>query len=191
MLLFLIKIFKLVAVFSLVFSTLVASQENNEVSSTVLVINSLKVFEKSDLGKDIISTFQKSANELEKEANINVKRFEREELELTKKRDKINKKEFNKLAEDFDTRVQKTRSLYDIKDSQLKTKMEMWKKKFFEFSGRIIQPIMVNYKAFIVLDVNQQDLFFDNRIDITNQVINQLDDLYNKDPTSLKLIIEE
>tara|TARA_X000001036_G_scaffold125709_1_gene119070 strand:+ start:363 stop:875 length:513 start_codon:yes stop_codon:yes gene_type:complete len=167
------------------------SQENNEVSSTVLVINSLKVFENSDLGKDIISTFQKSANQLEKEANINVKRFEREELELTKKRDKINKKEFNKLAEDFDTRVQKTRSLYDIKDSQLKTKMEMWKKKFFEFSGRIIQPIMMSYKAFIVLDVNQQDLFFDNRIDITNQVITQLDDLYSKDPKNLKLIIEE
>ena len=167
------------------------SQENNEVSSTVLVINSLKVFEKSDLGKDIISTFQNSANQLEKEANINVRKFEKEELELTKKRDKINKKEFNKLAEDFDTRVQKTRSLYDIKDSQLKTKMEMWKKKFFEFSGRIIQPIMISYKAFIVLDVNQQDLFFDNRIDITNQVITQLDDLYSKDPTNLKLIIEE
>ena len=86
------------------------------------------------MGKDIISTFQKSANQLEKEANINVKKFEKEELELTKKRDKINKKEFNKLAEDFDTRVQKTRSLYDIKDSQLKTKMEMWEEKFFEFS---------------------------------------------------------
>ena len=191
MLLFLIKIFKLVAVFSLVFSSLVASQENNEVSSTVLVINSLKVFEKSNLGKDIISTFQKSANQLEKEANINVKKFEKEELELTKKRDKINKKEFNKLAEDFDARVQKTRSLYDIKDSQLKTKMEMWKKKFFEFSRRIIQPIMISYKAFIVLDVNQQDLFFDNRIDITDQVISALDDLYSKDPTNLKLIIEE
>ena len=191
MLLILIKIYRLVPVFLLVFSTTAVSQDNNEVSSTVLVINSLKVFEKSTLGKDIISTFQKSANQLEKEANINVEKFEKEELELTNKRDKIDRKEFNKLAEDFDTRVQKTRSLYDIKDSQLKTKMEMWKKKFFEFSGRIIQPIMANYKAFIVLDVNQQDLFFDNRIDITNQVITQLDDLYSKDPTNLKLIIEE
>ena len=167
------------------------SQENKEVSSTVLVINSLKVFEKSNLGKDIISTFQKSANQLEKEANINVRKFEEEELELTKKGDKINKNEFNILAEDFDTKVQKTRSLYGIKDSQLKTKMETWKKKFFEFSGRIIQPIMIRYKAFIVLDVNQQDLFFDNRIDITNQVISELDDLYSKDPKNLKLIIGE
>ena len=191
MLLFLKKILKLVAVFFLVFPTMSTSQENKEVSSTVLVINSLKVFEKSSLGKDIISTFQRSANQLEKEANVNVKKFEKEELELTKQRDKINKKEFNKLAEDFDIKVQKTRSLYDIKDSQLKTKMEMWKKKFFEFSGRIIQPIMMSYKAFIVLDVNQQDLFFDNRIDITNQVITQLDDLYSKDPKNLKLIIEE
>ena len=191
MLLFLVKILNLVAFLSLAISSMAVPQENNEVSSTVLVINSLKVFENSDLGKDIISTFQKSANQLEKEANINVKKFEREELELTKKRDKINKKEFNKLAEDFDTRVQKTRSLYDIKDSQLKTKMEMWKKKFFEFSGRIIQPIMVSYKAYIVLDVNQQDLFFDNRINITNQVIAALDDLYSKDPSNLKLIIEE
>ena len=128
MLLFLFKIFKLVSIFLLAFTTASTSQENNEVSSTVLVINSLKVFEKSDLGKDIISTFQKSANQLEKEANINVRKFEEEELELTKKRDKINKNEFNILAENFDTKVQKTRSLYDIKDSQLKTKMETWKK---------------------------------------------------------------
>ena len=173
------------------FVTMSASEEKKDVSSTVLVINSLKVFERSKLGKDIISTFQKSANELEEEANINVKKFEKEELELTRKRDKINKKEFNKLAEDFDTRVQKTRSLYDIKDSQLKTKMEMWKKKFFEFSGRVIQPIMINYKAFIVLDVNQQDLFFDNRIDITSQVINELDELYIMNPRNLKLITDE
>ncbi len=190
MTLFFFKIFKLVSVIFLAFPTLSVSQDNNNVSSTVLVINSLKVFEKSALGKDIISTFQESANQLEREANINVKKFEEEELELTKKRDEINKKEFNILAENFDTKVQKTRSLYDIKDSQLKTKMENWKKKFFEFSGRIIQPIMIRYKAFIVLDVNQQDLFFDNRIDITNQVINELNDLYSKNPKNLKLIIE-
>ena len=191
MLLFFFKILKLVAIILLVSSATSASKENSEVSSTVLIIDSLKVFEKSNLGKDIISTFQKSANQLENEANINVKKFEKEELELTRKRDKINKKEFNKLAEDFDARVQKTRSLYDIKDSQLKTKMELWKKQFFEFSGRVIQPIMISYKAYIVLDVNQQDLFFDNRIDITNQVINELDDLYSKDPKNLRLIIEE
>ncbi len=189
--LFLIKIIKLVPVVLVALNSMASSQENNEVSSTVLVINSLKVFEKSKLGKDIVSNFQKLANELEKEANINVMKFEREELELTRKRDEINKQEFNKLAEDFDARVQKTRSLYDIKDSQLKTKMEMWKKKFFEFSGRVIQPIMLSYKAFIVLDVNQQDLFFDNRIDITEKVINKLDDLYRKDPRNLKLIIKD
>ena len=86
MLLFLVKILNLVAFLSLAILSMAVSQENNEVSSTVLVINSLKVFEKSNLGKDIISTFQKSANELENEANTNVKKFEREELELTKKR---------------------------------------------------------------------------------------------------------
>ena len=168
-----------------------SSQENSKVSSNVLIINSLRVFEKSNLGKDIMLTFQESANQLKKEANVNVEKFKNEELELTKKRDKVSKKEFNKLAEDFDTRVQKTRNLYDIRDSQLNTKMELWKKKFIEFSGRVIQPIMLNYRAFIVLDVTQVDLFFDNRIDITDQVISKLDDLYRSNPRNLKLITEE
>lgn len=168
-----------------------SSQENSKVSSNVLIINSLKVFEKSNLGRDIMSTFQESVNQLEKEANFNVEKFKNEELELTKKRDKLTKKEFNKLAEDFDVRVQKTRNLYDIRDSQLNTKMELWKKKFIEFSGRVIQPIMLNYRAFIVLDVTQVDLFFDNRIDITDQVISKLDDLYRSNPRNLKLITEE
>ena len=188
---FLFKVTNLFLLVLFLFPAMSSSQENSKVSSNVLIINSLKVFEKSNLGRDIMSTFQESVNQLEKEANFNVEKFKNEELELTKKRDKLTKKEFNKLAEDFDVRVQKTRNLYDIRDSQLNTKMELWKKKFIEFSGRVIQPIMLNYRAFIVLDVTQVDLFFDNRIDITDQVISKLDDLYRSNPRNLKLITEE
>ena len=62
-------------------------------------------------------------------------------------------------------------------------------KKFIELSGRVIQPIMLKYDAFIVLDSSQIDLFFDNRIDITDQVIFELDNLYESDPKYLDLII--
>ena len=94
-----------------------------------------------------------------------------------------------KLADNFDQRVQKTRNLYDLKDSQLRNNLESWKKKFIELSGRVIQPIMLKYDAFIVLDSSQIDLFFDNRIDITDQVIFELDNLYESDPKYLDLII--
>ena len=99
------------------------------------------------------------------------------------------KKDFNKLADDFDKRVQKTRNFYDLKDSQLRDSLEKWKKNFIELSGRIIQPIMLNYRAFIVLDSSQIDLFFDNRIDITELVILELDSLYRSDPKYLEIII--
>merc|ERR1711991_642854 len=112
-----------------------------------------------------------------------------EELELTQKREILTKKEFNELADNFDKRVQKTRNLYDLKDSQLRSNLESWKKKFIELSGRVIQPIMLQYDAFIVLDSSQIDLFFDNRIDITEQVIFELNDLYKNDPKYLEFII--
>ena len=164
------------------------SQEKN-ITTSVLVINSINVFEKSKLGNDILIAFQDAALELKKEADVNARKFEDEELELTQKREVLAKKDFNALADDFDKRVQKTRNFYDLKDSQLRDSLEKWKKNFIELSGRIIQPIMLNYRAFIVLDSSQIDLFFDNRIDITEQVILELDKLYKSDPKYLEVIL--
>ena len=172
----------------LLFCSPLFSQQKDIVTS-VLIINSIIVFEKSKLGNDILIAFQQADFELKKEADLNVKKFEEEELELTQKREILTKKGFNELADDFDKRVQKTRNLYDLKDSQLRSNLESWKKKFIELSGRVIQPIMLKYDAFIVLDSSQIDLFFDNRIDITDQVIFELDNLYESDPKYLDLII--
>ncbi len=177
-----------VFILPLLFCSPLFSQQKDIVTS-VLIINSIIVFEKSKLGNDILIAFQQADFELKKEADLNVKKFEEEELELTKKREILTKKEFNELADDFDKRVQKTRNLYDLKDSQLRSNLESWKKKFIELSGRVIQPIMSKYDAFIVLDSSQIDLFFDNRIDITDQVIFELDNLYESDPKYLDLII--
>ena len=177
-----------VFILPLLFCSPLFSQQKDIVTS-VLIINSIIVFEKSKLGNDILIAFQQADFELKKEADLNVKKFEEEELELTQKREILTKKEFNELADDFDKRVQKTRNLYDLKDSQLRSSLESWKKKFIELSGRVIQPIMLKYDAFIVLDSSQIDLFFDNRIDITDQVIFELDNLYESDPKYLDLII--
>ncbi len=171
----------------LLYSSLFSQQKN--IISSVLVINSINVFEQSKLGNDILIEFQKAALKLKKEADLNVKKFEDEELELTQKREILTKKDFNELADDFDKRVQKTRNLYDLRDSQLRNSLEEWKKKFIELSGRVIQPIMSSYGAFIVLDSSQIDLFFDNRIDITDKVILELDDLYKNDEKYLEFII--
>lgn len=177
-----------VFILPLLFCSPLFSQQKDIVTS-VLIINSIIVFEKSKLGNDILIAFQQADFELKKEADLNVKKFEEEELELTQKREILTKKEFNELADNFDKRVQKTRNLYDLKDSQLRSNLESWKKKFIELSGRVIQPIMLQYDAFIVLDSSQIDLFFDNRIDITDQVIFELDNLYEGDPKYLDLII--
>ena len=183
-----IGLFVYVFILPLLFCSPLFSQQKDIVTS-VLIINSIIVFEKSKLGNDILIAFQQADFELKKEADLNVKKFEEEELELTQKREILTKKEFNELADNFDKRVQKTRNLYDLKDSQLRSNLESWKKKFIELSGRVIQPIMLKYDAFIVLDSSQIDLFFDNRIDITDQVIFELDNLYESDPKYLDLII--
>ena len=179
-----------VFILPLLFCSPLFSQQKDIVTS-VLIINSVIVFEKSKLGNDILIAFQQADFELKKEADLNVKKFEEEELELTQKRGILTKKKFNELADNFDKRVQKTRNLYDLKDSQLRSNLESWKKNFIELSGRVIQPIMLKYDAFIVLDSSQIDLFFDNRIDITDQVIFELDNLYESDPKYLDLIIDK
>ena len=179
----------LVLIFFIFWNPLFSQQKN--ITTSVLVINSINVFEKSQLGDDILLAFQEAALSLKKEADLNVKKFEDEELELTQKREVLTKKEFNQLANDFDKRVQKTRNFYDLKDSQLRGNLESWKKKFIELSGRVIQPIMSIYNAFIVLDSSQIDLFFDNRIDITELVIVELDKLYKSDPKYLELILDK
>ena len=74
----------------------ISSQEKN-ISTSVLVINSINVFEKSKLGNDILFAFQDAALELKKEADLNAKKFEDEELELTQKREVLAKKDFNEL----------------------------------------------------------------------------------------------
>ena len=143
-----------VVLLSLVLYSPIFSQQKNIITS-VLVINSINVFEKSKLGNDILFAFQDAALELKKEADVNARKFEDEELELTQKREVLAKKDFNELADDFDKRVQKTRNFYDLKDSILRDSLEKWKKNFIELSGRIIQPIMLEYQAFIVLDSSQ------------------------------------
>ena len=116
-----------VFILHLLFCSPLFSQQKDIVTS-VLIINSIIVFEKSKLGNDILIAFQQADFELKKEADLNVKKFEEEELELTQKREILSKKEFNKLADNFDKRVQKTRNLYDLKDSQLRSNLESWKK---------------------------------------------------------------
>ena len=53
---------------------------------------------------------------------------------------------------------------------------------------KLLLPMEVN-ASFIVLDSSQIDLFFDNRIDITEQVILELDALYKSDPKYLEVIL--
>ena len=120
-----------VVVVTLLFFSPLFSQQKN-ITTSVLVINSIDVFEKSKLGNDTLIAFKEAALELKKEADLNVKKFEDEEFELTQKREVLTKKDFNELADDFDKRVQKTRNLYDLRDSQLRGSLETWKKKFIE-----------------------------------------------------------
>ena len=82
---FLLYLFLLVFIFC---SPLYSQQKN--IRTAVLVINSINVFEKSQLGNDILVSFQEAALALKKEANLNVKKFEDEELELTKKKRNFN-----------------------------------------------------------------------------------------------------
>ena len=87
-----------------------------------------------------------------------------------------------KLANDFDKRVELERLNQRRKESTIKENLNIWKKKFFNtYMIPIIQDFMKFYEASIVIDIDSKAfrlVIFDSRINITNSVIERMNSLY-------------
>ena len=176
--------------FLFIFSTSSLSNSNNiqlennreYFKRSVLVISHEKIFGDTKLGKAIFEKFKKEEEILSVEAEKIEKIFIDEEKELTSIRPNLDSDEFLKLANDFDKRVELERLNQRQKESIIKENLNIWKKKFFNtYMIPIIQDFMKFYEASIVIDIDSKAfrlVIFDSRINITDSVIERMNNLY-------------
>ena len=176
--------------FLFIFSTSSLSDTNNVqlennreyFKRSVLVISHEKIFGDTKLGKAIFEKFKNEEEILSVEAEKIEKIFIDEEKELTSIRPNLDSDEFLKLANDFDKRVELERLNQRQKESIIKENLNIWKKKFFNtYMIPIIQDFMKFYEASIVIDIDSKAfrlVIFDSRINITNSVIERMNNLY-------------
>ena len=176
--------------FLFIFSTSSLSDTNNVqlennreyFKRSVLVISNEKIFGATKLGKAIFEKFKNEEEILSVEAEKIEKIFIDEEKELTSIRPNLDSDEFLKLANDFDKRVELERLNQRRKESTIKENLNIWKKKFFNtYMIPIIQDFMKFYEASIVIDIDSKAfrlVIFDSRINITDSVIERMNNLY-------------
>jgi Skp family chaperone for outer membrane proteins len=176
--------------FLFIFSTSSLSDTNNiqlennreYFKRSVLVISHEKIFGDTKLGKAIFEKFKNEEEILSVEAEKIEKIFIDEEKELTSIRPNLDSDEFLKLANDFDKRVELERLNQRQKESIIKENLNIWKKKFFNtYMIPIIQDFMKFYEASIVIDIDSKAfrlVIFDSRINITDSVIERMNNLY-------------
>ena len=149
---------------------------------SVLVISHEKIFSDTKLGEAIFEKFKDEEETLSVEAEIIEKIFIDEEKELTSIRPNLDSNEFSKLANDFDKRVELERLNQRNKEAVINENLNIWKKKFFNnYMIPIIQEFMKIYEASIVIDIDSKAfrlVIFDSRINITNSVIERMNNLY-------------
>ena len=158
--------------------------ENNRenLKRSVLVISHERILNSTNLGEAIFKKFKEKEEILLIEAEKVEKIFIDEERELTLSRPNLNSDEFLKLANDFDRRVELERLNQRNKEAIINENFNLWKKIFFnKYMIPIIQDYMRIYEASIVIDIDSKAfrlVIFDSRIDITNRVIDHMNNIY-------------
>ena len=155
-----------------------------------VVYNSEKVFRNSELGQEIIRSYNKTVQKQVKEANIIAKNFEDEEQDLVQMREELSIEEFKILADDFDKRVRETRISHKKKDERIRKLYGIWKEKFFnETIPRAFEPISKEYNVLVALDLSaSKNLVYSDNIEVTELFITKINQLYKENRNIFDLI---
>ncbi len=144
------------------------------VASPILMIDSERLFEDSQFGRDTIVEIEELGAELSAENGRIQKELEREEQRLTELRPTISPEEFRPLADAFDLRVQETRRAQDAKSRELTSKLESRRVTFLNAAVPILEQLMREAGAAVVLE--RRSVFISsNLVDITQIAIDRLD----------------
>lgn len=147
----------------------------------VLLLDQDKLFSQTNLGKALANLAVSKREALIKESRAIDLAFETEERRLTDQRKTMAAADFQKLADDFDARVQKAREAQLNKDLALQKEIDNNRRRFFQLAAPVLSRLLQKYMAGAILD-RRSVLLFDKNMDITDEAIALLDDAFAKNP---------
>ena len=183
-------------IFVLIFIVLLSSLSSNAVGqnrviikSSVLVLSQDDLFKKSVAGRALLKVFEEKQALLFSEASKVEQDFILEEQKLTDQRLLVTPADFQVLADEFDSKVEKMRKFRTNKDKKLQQEFIRWRKKFVQIVLPIVRELMAQYEASVVIDTINRGLIYDQNIDVTDIIIKRLDEEFLSNPRILEKII--
>jgi hypothetical protein len=184
------KIFVLIFVVSLSSLSSNAVGQNRVINKTsVLVLSQDDLFKKSVAGRALLKVFEEKQAVLFSEASKVEQDFILEEQKLTDQRLIVTPADFQVLADEFDSKVEKMRKFRMNKDKKLQQDFIRWRKKFVQIVLPIVRELMAQYEASVVIDTINRGLIYDQNIDVTDIIIKRLDEEFLSNPRILEKII--
>jgi Skp family chaperone for outer membrane proteins len=158
----------------LFFAPMVTAQEAMPAQSSVLTIDSERMFADSLFGQRVTQDFEAQSKQLEAENREIEAELIAEEQELTDKRATLSTEEFRALADAFDQKVELIRLQQSSKSRALTQALDTGRREFLSAVQPILARIMTETNAAII--VEQRSVFLSRlSIDITNLAIERLD----------------
>ena len=157
--------------------------------SSVLVLSQDDLFKKSVAGRALLKVFEEKQALLFSEASKVEQDFILEEQKLTDQRLILTPTDFQVLADEFDSKVEKMRKFRTNKDKKLQQDFIRWRKKFVQIVLPIVRELMAQYEASVVIDTINRGLIYDQNIDVTDIIIKRLDEEFLSNPRILEKII--
>ena len=183
-------------IFVLIFMVLLSSLSSAAVGqnrvinkSSVLVLSQDDLFKKSVAGRALLKVFEEKQALLFSEASKVEQDFILEEQKLTDQRLILAPADFQVLADEFDSKVEKMRKFRTNKDKKLQQDFIRWRKKFVQIVLPIVRELMAQYEASVVIDTINRGLIYDQTIDVTDIIIKRLDEEFLSNPRILEKII--
>lgn len=153
----------------------VLAQQPNRVivQSPVLTVDTDRLYQDSNFGRQTAREFEGKGAELAAENRRIEAALSAEEQMLTDRRSVMKPAEFRVLADAFDAKVQETRKTQDAKTRALNQELEDRRVAFFNAAVPVLEQLMRATGAAVILE--RRSVFISvNAVDITQEAIQQL-----------------
>lgn len=149
------------------------AQNAEVVQSPIVTIDSELIFGSTEVGQSIATKLEDRVSALAGENARIASELEKEELELTELRKTLPKDEFRRLAQVFDSKVQRIRREQDNKQRDLQLLREEERQSFIDAIAPLLSSIARERGALVVIE-RRNVLLSADTIDITREVISRI-----------------
>ncbi len=146
--------------------------------SPIVTIDSELIFGSTAVGQSIATNLEARVSDLASENARIASELEKEELELTELRKTLPTDEFRRLAQIFDSKVQRIRREQDNKQRDLQLLRDEERQSFIDAIAPLLSDIARDRGALVVMERRNVLLSADS-IDITREVILRIDEVLN------------